>query len=48
MGQRFNITISDELKQWLSDESKKTGIPQSTIAVIALNEYKERNKDKNK
>ena len=43
MAQRINITISDDLKLWLFEESKRKGIPQSTLVILALNDYKERN-----
>lgn len=39
MAQRMNVNVSDDIKAWLEAESKKTGLPQSTIILMGLKTY---------
>ena len=36
---RFNFTLPVDVKQWLENESKTTGISQSNLVLIALKTY---------
>ena len=36
---RFNFTLPVDIKQWLENESKSTGISQSNLVLIALKTY---------
>lgn len=36
---RVNTRISDELNMWLDEESKRTGVPKSTLIHLALTVY---------
>lgn len=36
---RFNFTLPVDVKQWLENESKSTGISQATLVLIALKTY---------
>lgn len=36
---RFNFSLPVDVKTWLEDESKKTGISQSNLVLIALKTY---------
>ena len=36
---RVNTRISSELNRWLNEESKKTGVPKSTLIHLALMTY---------
>lgn len=36
---RINISVGDDIKKWLEGESRKTGIPQSTLVLIGLKTY---------
>lgn len=37
--QRINVRVSEELNDWYTEESKRTGISKSTLIHIAANEY---------
>lgn len=40
---RVNTRISSTLNNWLDEESKQTGVPKSTLVMLALeNFFKER------
>ena len=36
---RVNTRISSELNEWLDEESKRTGVPKSTLIHLALTMY---------
>lgn len=44
MSVRVNITISDELKKYFEEWSEKTGIAQSSLMSLAMNEYVDQKK----
>lgn len=39
---RFSVRISEELNDWLDEESDKTGIPKSTLIYLAIDQYREK------
>lgn len=40
MTQRITVKISDELNEFLDNESKRTGISKSSLVAFAIEEYK--------
>ena len=36
---RMNVTLSEDMKDWLEGESKRLGVSMSSLIVIALNTY---------
>ena len=40
MAQRINVSVSDELFEWITEESEKAGIPRATYATMLLNQAK--------
>lgn len=44
MSVRVNITISDDLKRYFEDWSRKTGITQSSLMALAISEYVDQKK----
>jgi len=36
---RVNTRISSEINDWLDEESKRTGVPKSTMIFLALEGY---------
>lgn len=36
---RVNTRISKTLNEWLDEESRKTGVPKSTLVMLALENY---------
>lgn len=36
---RVNINISESIKKWFENKSQETGISQSALMAMALNEY---------
>lgn len=36
---RFNFALPADIKKWLEDESKSTGMSQATLVLIALKTY---------
>lgn len=36
---RINTRVSKRLSDWLDNESKETGLPKSTIILLALEQY---------
>ncbi|WP_061308230.1 ribbon-helix-helix domain-containing protein [Clostridium botulinum] len=44
MSVRVNITISDDLKKYFEDWSRKTGITQSSLMALAISEYVDQKK----
>lgn len=36
---RMNVAISDDMREWLEKESKRLGLPMSSLIVVALNTY---------
>lgn len=36
---RINVRVSEQLNDWYTEESKRTGISKSTLMHIAANEY---------
>lgn len=36
---RMNVTLSEDMKEWLEGESKRLGVSMSSLIVIALNTY---------
>lgn len=36
---RVNITVSEEIKAWFEEKSKKTGVAQSALMCMALEEW---------
>lgn len=36
---RINITVSEDIKAWFEDKSKRTGISQSALMAMALDEW---------
>lgn len=36
---RVNTRISSVLNEWLDEQSKQTGVPKSTIIMLALEQY---------
>lgn len=43
---RISITITEEMKNYFENESKKTGISQSALIVMMLSKEFEKNKIK--
>lgn len=43
---RICITISEEIKKYFEDLSKKTGVSQSALIALELNKAMENNKKK--
>lgn len=41
---RKNITLSSELAEWFEDKSKKLGVSQSALMVMALGDYVKQDK----
>ena len=41
---RVNTRISNELNIWLDEESKRTGVPKSTLIHLALTMYMQQRK----
>ena len=39
---RVNTRISSTLNDWLDNESKTTGVPKSTLVMLALEGYREK------
>lgn len=39
MSARMNITISDDMREWLEGESKRLGMAMSAVILMALNTY---------
>ena len=39
MAQRMNVSISDDMREWLETESKRLSIPMSSLIIMALNAY---------
>lgn len=39
MAQRMNISISDDMREWLEKESKRLSVPMSSLIIMALNTY---------
>lgn len=37
---RVNTRISPEMMRWLDERTKETGIPKSTLIMLALEEYR--------
>lgn len=37
---RVNTRISSKLNDWLDQQSKETGLPKSTMVMLALEEYR--------
>ena len=37
---RVNTRISPEMMKWLDDRTEETGIPKSTLIMLALEEYR--------
>ena len=35
----MNVAISDDMREWLEKESKRLGLPMSSLIVVALNTY---------
>lgn len=36
---RMNVTLSEDMKEWLEGESKRLGVSMSSLIVFALNTY---------
>lgn len=36
---RLNISLSSDMREWLEAESKRLGIPMSSLVIMALNTY---------
>lgn len=38
MASRLNISVSDDMRKWLEEQAKMSGIPMSSFATMLLNE----------
>lgn len=36
---RMNVSLSVDMRDWLEKESKRLGLPMSSLIVVALNTY---------
>ena len=36
---RLNIGLSSDMREWLEAESKRLGVPMSSLVIMALNTY---------
>lgn len=45
---RVPVKLTKSMKKWLDEESKNTGIPQSTLLLLGLELLKEERENKNR
>lgn len=38
---RVNTNITEELNDWLNSETERTGVPKSSLILMALSQYKD-------
>jgi hypothetical protein len=38
---RVNTNITEEINEWLNSESARTGVPKSSLILMALSQYKD-------